>query len=169
MNTQIDNLGKVSLTVEKDYWSSDKCYDKLVIVEKENEATYLSRKPVPAGTSIYNREYWIKLGASSSNEKLHVYIGVGQSYENVTFIDTNKTLSNNLIITLTPTNECVFIKVGKDESVRSLHTFFGYNSSFNYNIALEEPVLVDNTYKYYKSASSFNSQDAVQFIINQQE
>lgn len=67
MNTQIDRLGKVSITVEKDYWNINKCYDKLVVVEKENDGGYLSRKPVPVGISIYNREYWIKIGGSSSS------------------------------------------------------------------------------------------------------
>ena len=60
MKAQINNLGKVSITVEKDYWSIDKAYDKLTVVEKEGDfGTYLSRKPVPAGTQLTNREYWI--------------------------------------------------------------------------------------------------------------
>lgn len=61
METKIKQLGKVSITVEKDYWTSSKSYDKLVIVEREGTGTtYISRKPVPAGTSIFNRNYWIK-------------------------------------------------------------------------------------------------------------
>lgn len=60
MKEQINNLGKVSITVEKDYWSIDKAYDRLTVVEKEGDfGTYLSRKPVPAGTQLTNREYWI--------------------------------------------------------------------------------------------------------------
>ena len=61
METQIDRLGKVSITVDKDYWSINKDYDRLVIVERESTDTcYLSRKPVPAGIPLTNREYWIK-------------------------------------------------------------------------------------------------------------
>lgn len=60
MLLQIDNLGKVSITVEEDYWSINKDYDKLTIVEKEDIfGTFISRKPVPAGTEITNRKYWI--------------------------------------------------------------------------------------------------------------
>lgn len=60
MQLQKDNLGKVSVTIEKDYWNIDKDYDKLTIVEKEGIfGTYISRKPVPAGTALTDRTYWI--------------------------------------------------------------------------------------------------------------
>lgn len=60
MQLQIENLGKVAVTVEQGYWDVNKDYDKLTIVEiKDNFATYISRKPVPAGTEVTNREYWI--------------------------------------------------------------------------------------------------------------
>ena len=64
MKTQIDRLGKVAVTVDKDYWDITKDYDKLVVVEREGDCCYLSRKPVPAGTLITNREYWIKFSSS---------------------------------------------------------------------------------------------------------
>lgn len=55
------NLGKVSITVSKDYWDIDKEYDRLTIVERQSTHTcFLSRKPVPAGIGITNREYWIQ-------------------------------------------------------------------------------------------------------------
>lgn len=61
METQKEKLGKVSITVEEDYWNINKVYKKLTIVERQSTGTtYLSRKPVPAGTSISNRKYWIK-------------------------------------------------------------------------------------------------------------
>lgn len=61
METYKDKLGKVAVTVDKDYWSIDKEYDKLVIVERQGTGTtFISRKPVPKGTSILNREYWLK-------------------------------------------------------------------------------------------------------------
>lgn len=60
MQLQIDNLGKVSITVEEDYWDITKDYDKLTVVEKEGTfGTFISRKPVPAGTVLTDREYWI--------------------------------------------------------------------------------------------------------------
>ena len=54
------NLGKVSITVEKDYWNVNKTYDRLTIVEVSGVGCYLSRKPVPANIDYTNREYWIK-------------------------------------------------------------------------------------------------------------
>lgn len=54
-------LGKVSITVEKDYWTSNKSYDRLVIVEVLNVGCYISRKAVPRGVQYSNREYWIRL------------------------------------------------------------------------------------------------------------
>lgn len=61
MQIRIDNLGKVAVTVEKDYWDITKDYNKLTIVEAPGNEykTYISRKPVPAGTVLTNREYWI--------------------------------------------------------------------------------------------------------------
>lgn len=64
-----ENLGKVSVTVEKDYWLQDKCYDRLVIVQQERGGTYISRKPVPSGKELTDRNYWIPIieGSSSNN------------------------------------------------------------------------------------------------------
>lgn len=60
MESVIKKLGKTSVTVEKDYHSSKKEYNKLTIVEEEGAfKTYLSRKPVPIGIELTNREYWI--------------------------------------------------------------------------------------------------------------
>lgn len=55
-----EDLGKVAITVEKDYWDITKAYDRLVIVEvKSQYKTYISRQPVPTGVAISNRDYWI--------------------------------------------------------------------------------------------------------------
>ena len=60
MESVIKKLGKTSVTVEKDYHSSKKEYNKLTVVEEEGAfKTYLSRKPVPVGIELTNREYWI--------------------------------------------------------------------------------------------------------------
>ena len=60
MESIIKKLGKTSITVEKDYHSSEKEYNKLTVVEEEGAfKTYLSRKPVPVGIELTNREYWI--------------------------------------------------------------------------------------------------------------
>lgn len=60
MELVIEKLGKASVTVEKDYHSSEKEYNKLTVVEEQGAfKTYLSRKPVPVGIELTNREYWI--------------------------------------------------------------------------------------------------------------
>lgn len=60
MKIKIVNLGKVSPTVEEDYWSINKAYNRLTIVEQEGTfTTYISRLPVPKGTPLTNRHYWI--------------------------------------------------------------------------------------------------------------
>ena len=60
MKSVIEKLGKASVTVEKDYHSSEKEYNKLTVVEEQGAfKTYLSRKPVPVGIELTNREYWI--------------------------------------------------------------------------------------------------------------
>lgn len=64
MRLSVDNLGKVAVTVEEDYWSLEKDYDKLTIVEQEGVfGTFISRKPVPAGTPLTNRTYWIRFSS----------------------------------------------------------------------------------------------------------
>lgn len=51
------NLGKVSITVHGVWEDID--YDKLSLVyHKEKNASYISRKPVPKGTMISDRNYW---------------------------------------------------------------------------------------------------------------
>lgn len=72
MKLFIDNLGKVAVTVEEDYWSNDKDYDKLTIVEKEEIfGTFISRKPVPAGTPLTDRKYWIPFSSLKEEIVLH--------------------------------------------------------------------------------------------------
>lgn len=62
MELQIDRLGKVGITVEQEYWSNLRAYDKLTIVQVEGSAsTYISRIPVPPHTYLNNRKYWIPL------------------------------------------------------------------------------------------------------------
>lgn len=62
MKSKIERLGKVSITVEKDYWNKNKPYDRLTIVERQGTRTaYLSRKVVPIGVEITDRNYWITI------------------------------------------------------------------------------------------------------------
>ena len=69
MEANKTSLGKVGITVDKECYDVTKDYDKLVIVEVPSvKKTYISRKPVPAGTELTNREYWIPF--SSREESL---------------------------------------------------------------------------------------------------
>ena len=62
MESNTKKLGKVSITVEKEY-------NKLVIVENQKtNTTYISRKPVPVGVDITDREYWTPIWGSSSSK-----------------------------------------------------------------------------------------------------
>lgn len=70
MEIKIENLGKVAMTVEKEFYSPDKCYDKLTLVQDKNLGTYISRKPVPANKELTDRNYWIPIivGSGSNND-----------------------------------------------------------------------------------------------------
>lgn len=79
MKLKTENLGKVAITISKDYWDISKDYDKLTIVPYKDSndakvnstfATYISRQPVPAGTMLTNTNYWIPF--SSVKEELAI-------------------------------------------------------------------------------------------------
>ncbi len=71
MKLNVINLGKVSITVDNNPWTSKKAYDRLVVVYNEEDGiSYLSRKAVPVkeiAITQSNREYWIPLGKPSIN------------------------------------------------------------------------------------------------------
>lgn len=77
------NLGKVAITVDKNYWNAIKAYDRLVIVEVMGVGCYLSRKPVPSGIQYDNREYWIKFSDfnSGGGTAINVVTEFGDSIE----------------------------------------------------------------------------------------
>lgn len=58
------NLGKVSLTTEG-AWNIAKHYEILSIVYDEHtEHAFVSKKDVPAGVNLYNKEYWMPFNVS---------------------------------------------------------------------------------------------------------
>lgn len=79
-----ENLGKVSVTVEKAYHSINKEYDKLVVVEEEGQfRTFISRKPVPIGTELTDREFWLPFSSVKESiiidyNKFKQYIRTGE-------------------------------------------------------------------------------------------
>ena len=107
MKLQKENLGKVAITIDKDYWDVNKDYDKLVVVQvKDKFATYVSRKPVPMGTDITDREYWIPF-SSLKEDILLDYNSFLERYgeelaflhENIDRIDEIMSASENIMAT----------------------------------------------------------------------
>lgn len=67
METSIENLGKVRITVDDNPWSINKAYDRLVFVKvEETGGVYMSKRPVPVNTPIHNRYYWLKFGKEAN-------------------------------------------------------------------------------------------------------
>lgn len=101
MRIQIDDLGKVAVTVEQGYWDINKDYPELTIVQVKDEfKTYISRKPVPANTSLNDRKYWVPF--SSLKEELlidynkHIADLTAELKKWINDIESNKTALNNL-------------------------------------------------------------------------
>ena len=60
MELDKQDLGKVCLTMNGEF-NPTISYEELCCVYVEDDSalrSFISRKPVPAGTDIYNREYW---------------------------------------------------------------------------------------------------------------
>lgn len=94
MRLSVDKLGKVAVTVEESYWSNDKDYNKLTIVEapKGEYKTYISRKPVPAGTVLTDRNYWIPF--SSLKEEIVLDFNSFVNLWTNNLANTNKRIDN---------------------------------------------------------------------------
>lgn len=99
MELKIEKLGKTSVTVSNGYWDVSKDYDRLTIVPYNSRTTttdgqkeintfntYISIKPVPAGTSLSNTEYWMPF--SSVKEEVLI------DYENFK-AECNKLIEDN--------------------------------------------------------------------------
>lgn len=71
MKTQIDNLGKVSITCEGQ-WEFTREYDRLCLVHDGFFASYISKKHVPKGINLENEEYWQPVANLRDDVKLHL-------------------------------------------------------------------------------------------------
>lgn len=112
MKLKVDNLGKVAITVEQGYWDISKDYDKLTVVQQQNAfATYISRKPVPAGIVLTNRIYWIPFSSLKEdivinyNSFIERYGEILRQHSNkinqlITDVDSLKSIQNNVTETL---------------------------------------------------------------------
>lgn len=84
MKQQIVKLGKVAITVDKNYWTITKDYDRLVMVKRQSTGVvYISRKPVPAGIEITNRDYWLSfnIGGADSTTVVNLVQEFGDDIE----------------------------------------------------------------------------------------
>ena len=97
MESIIKKLGKASITVEKDYHSSEKEYNKLTIVEEQGAfKTYLSRKPVPVGIELTNREYWIPFSGILESITLD-YLKFKKDYASGKAIEDNAIITRHIL------------------------------------------------------------------------
>lgn len=97
MESVIKKLGKTSVTVEKDYHSSEKEYNKLTIVEEKGTfKTYLSRKPVPIGTELTNREYWIPFSGVLESITFD-YLKFKRDYASGNALENNSIITSHIL------------------------------------------------------------------------
>ena len=71
MRTQIDNLGKVSITCNGK-WELTREYDRLCLVHDGFFASYISKKHVPKGINLEDEEYWQPVANLRDDVKLHL-------------------------------------------------------------------------------------------------
>lgn len=80
MLQKIDKLGKVAITADENDWIITKAYDRLHVVYcAEHCISYLSRIPVPKGTSITNRKYWVPLGRENATVTIGTFTVLGST------------------------------------------------------------------------------------------
>ena len=70
MKTIKQYLGKVSITCNGT-WDVNRQYDRLCLVNDGFFASYISRVPVPVGTSLENRDYWQPVASLKDDIKVH--------------------------------------------------------------------------------------------------
>ena len=137
MKSQIEKLGKVSITVEQDYWNINNSYDKLVVVERESTHTcYLSRKPVHPGVSIDNREYWVKF-SKYPDIPYEIVQELGDSYE---LAVSQRTITANFASLQEQINQIVDNTLNIDFTLSPNIVFVGDTPTVNINITTDMTV-----------------------------
>lgn len=143
MDLQKTNLGKVAITVEQDYYDSTKDYDRLVVVEvKDIYKTYISRKPVPSGVNINNREYWIPFSSLSETALIDYNKHLSDlTDELATYIEQIENNTTNI-----NSNDEDIANIQKEQKVQNdniknnntlITTYFRTHSSNNLNTAFD--------------------------------
>lgn len=135
-----ENLGKVSVTVEKAYHSVNKEYDKLVVVEEEGQfRTFISRKPVPIGIELTDREFWLPFSSVKESiiidyNKFKQYIRTGEGLLDDSIVTrhiksrnvTGDKIAESTITFINIANEAVTLSKINKEAIDSTLTKEGY-------------------------------------------
>ena len=164
-----DNLGKVAITVDKDYWNSTKDYNRLVVVQRSSNSytTYISRKPVPAGTPLTDRNYWIPFShfqedyADWTNELQRTLNEYKSSVANAIMFEANKDfIENGVVTTIT-----FSITVAQIPQTNTIIKF--YKNNVLVSTATVLPQQFDNTGKYqWTDNTSVESLYKVEVVVN---
>lgn len=164
-----DNLGKVAITVDKDYWNSTKDYDRLVVVQRSSNSytTYISRKPVPAGTPLTDRNYWIPFShfqedyADWTNELQRTLNEYKSSVANAIMFEANKDFIENGVVT-TITFSITLAQIPQTNTIIKF-----YKNNVLVSTATVLPQQFDNTGKYqWTDNTSVESLYKVEVIVN---
>ena len=164
-----DNLGKVAITVDKDYWNSTKDYDRLVVVQRSSNSytTYISRKPVPAGTPLTDRNYWIPFShfqedyADWTNELQRTLNEYKSSVANAIMFEANKDFIENGVVT-TITFSITLAQIPQTNTIIKF-----YKNNVLVSTATVLPQQFDNTGKYqWTDNTSVESLYKVEVVVN---
>lgn len=162
MVTNERNIGKVSISCDG-VWDIRKDYDKLCLVT-DGSHNYISRKQVPNGTDITNKEYWQKLYSVISTNGFYripgniEHININTNPEGLEMVLgdylnlKNAVLSKNIIVTGTSILNVVIAGID-GLSVAIEYMYFGEDKISKYQYFLR----ADKYYKW-KQVSSIQEQ-----------
>ena len=95
-------IGNLIVPRHDGVWQADKAYEPLTIVLEDGTGdSYISRRPVPAGTALSQKDYWAMCSRFSEQVKLFrdgVNADVAQMHDhlNQTVAAVNKTTSDTI-------------------------------------------------------------------------
>lgn len=163
MVTNERNIGKVSISCDG-VWDIRKNYDKLCLVT-DGSYNYISRKQVPNGTDIANKEYWQKLYSIISTNGFYripgniEHININTNPKDLEIVLGNyldlksAVLSNSIVLTKT---SILNVIIGGIDGLTVVieYIYFGENkiSKYQYFLRVDE---------YYKWKQVYSIQEQV--------
>lgn len=167
MKTIIDELGKVSVTVEKEPWNDTKDYDKLTIVYN-NFGTHISRKPVPAGKQLSDKEYWIPFSSLQEEVKLQFANLINTDEKHTNDINKLKTAVDNLTTAVDNLNidiDITTLNTVKNQLAEHLVEYDSLNKDYK---QYKEYATAEHTYINEKLENIDEVKDVVKQLKNSQ-